>query len=93
MVDQNQDNVKIVVVDDDTVTITIKRHFLIANSTVGETAIDLSKIPVESIEFNLRYGFGATLAVVLVVVGVALSLVYLRLFDFKKLVAEPLIEN
>ena len=42
---------------------------------------------------NLRYGFGATLAVVLVVVGIALSLLYLRLFDFKKLVAEPLIEN
>lgn len=42
---------------------------------------------------NLRYGFGATLAVVLVVVGIALSLLYLRLFDFKKLVAEPPIEN
>ena len=42
---------------------------------------------------NLRYGFGATLAVVLVAVGIALSLLYLRLFDFKKLVAEPLIEN
>ncbi len=42
---------------------------------------------------NLRYGFGATLAVVLVVVGITLSLVYLRLFDFKKLVTEPLIEN
>ncbi len=42
---------------------------------------------------NLRYGFGATLAVVLVFFGVALSLLYLRLFDFKKLVAEPLIEN
>jgi len=42
---------------------------------------------------NLRYGFGATLAVVLVVVGIALSLFYLRLFDFKKLVAEPQIEN
>ncbi len=42
---------------------------------------------------NLRYGFGATLAVVLVVVGIALSLLYLRLFDFKKLVADPLIEN
>ena len=42
---------------------------------------------------NLRYGFGATLAVVLVAVGIALSLVYLRLFDFKKLVAEPQIEN
>ena len=42
---------------------------------------------------NLRYGFGATLAVVLVVVGIALSLLYLRLFDFKKLVADPPIEN
>jgi inositol-phosphate transport system permease protein len=42
---------------------------------------------------NLRYGFGATLAVVLVAVGIALSLIYLRLFDFKKLVAEPQIEN
>ena len=42
---------------------------------------------------NLRYGMGATLAVVLVVVGIVLSLLYLRLFDFKKLVAEPPIEN
>ncbi len=42
---------------------------------------------------NLRYGFGATLAVVLVVVGIALSLLYLRLFDFKALVAEPPIES
>jgi|TARA_B100001971_G_scaffold209402_1_gene232928 inositol-phosphate transport system permease protein len=42
---------------------------------------------------NLRYGFGATLAVVLVAVGIMLSLLYLRLFDFKKLVAEPQIEN
>ncbi len=42
---------------------------------------------------NLRYGFGATLAVVLVVVGITLSLIYLRLFDFKKLVTEPVIEN
>lgn len=42
---------------------------------------------------NLRYGFGATLAVMLVGVGIAMSLLYLRLFDFKKLVAEPQIEN
>ena len=42
---------------------------------------------------NLRYGFGATLAVVLVFFGIVLSLLYLRLFDFKKLVVEPLIEN
>lgn len=42
---------------------------------------------------NLRYGFGATLAVVLVVVGIVMSLFYLRIFDFKKLVADPQIEN
>ncbi len=42
---------------------------------------------------NLRYGFGAALAMVLVVVGIAVSLLYLRLFDFKKLVAEPVIEG
>lgn len=42
---------------------------------------------------NLRYGYGATLAVVLVIVGIALSLIYLRFFNFKKLVAEPLVEN
>lgn len=57
MVDENRDLVDMVV-DDETVTITIKRHFVIANSTVGETAIDLSEIPVESIVFNLNYGFG-----------------------------------
>lgn len=42
---------------------------------------------------NLRYGYGATLAVVLVVVGIALSLLYLRLFNFKELVTDPQIEN
>lgn len=42
---------------------------------------------------NLRYGYGATLAVVLVTIGIVLSLIYLRFFNFKKLVAEPLIEN
>lgn len=42
---------------------------------------------------NLRYGYGATLAVVLVILGIGLSLVYLRFFKFKELIAEPLIEN
>ena len=42
---------------------------------------------------DLRYGFGATLAVVLVVIGVVLALIYLRFFNFRKLVAEPLIET
>lgn len=42
---------------------------------------------------NLRYGYGATLAVVLVILGIGLSLIYLRFFKFKELVTEPLIEN
>ena len=42
---------------------------------------------------DLRYGYGAALAIVLVVIGVAVSLLYLRLFDFKRLVAEPPIET
>ena len=41
---------------------------------------------------NLRYGFGASLSVVLVVLGIALALVYLRFFNFRRLVAKPLIE-
>jgi inositol-phosphate transport system permease protein len=42
---------------------------------------------------NLEYGYGAALALVLVVVGVVLSLFYLRLFDFRTLVAPPRIEQ
>jgi inositol-phosphate transport system permease protein len=40
----------------------------------------------------LEYGYGAALALVLVVVGVALSIIYLKLFDFKTLTAPPQIE-
>jgi len=42
---------------------------------------------------NFRYGYGATLAVVLVILGIALSLLYLRFFNFRKLVIDPPIEN
>lgn len=42
---------------------------------------------------NLQYGYGAALALVLVVVGVVLSLAYLKLFDFRTLVAPPRIEQ
>lgn len=42
---------------------------------------------------NLQYGFGAALAVLLVVVGVAASLVYMRFFQFKELVQVPKIET
>ena len=42
---------------------------------------------------NLQYGYGASLALVLVVVGVIMSLFYLRLFRFKELVKLPRIEQ
>lgn len=42
---------------------------------------------------NLRYGFGATLAVVLVVIGITASLLYLKFFKFNELVSEPKIED
>jgi len=41
----------------------------------------------------LQYGYGASLALVLVVVGVIMSLFYLRLFRFKELVKLPRIEQ
>ena len=42
---------------------------------------------------NLQYGYGAAMALVLVVIGIVLSLVYLRLFNYGALVARPLIEH
>lgn len=42
---------------------------------------------------NLRYGYGSTLAVVLVLVGIGLAFIYLRLFNFRALVSDPPIEN
>jgi inositol-phosphate transport system permease protein len=41
----------------------------------------------------LQYGLGAALAMVLVVIGIAASLIYLRLFNFNELVAKPRIEQ
>jgi len=40
----------------------------------------------------LQYGYGAALSLVLVIIGIAVSLIYLRLFDFKNLTAPPKIE-
>jgi inositol-phosphate transport system permease protein len=42
---------------------------------------------------NLEYGLGAAMALVLVVVGVILSLIYLRVFRYDTLVTKPLIED
>jgi inositol-phosphate transport system permease protein len=41
---------------------------------------------------SLEYGYGAALALVLVVIGIILSVFYLKLFDFKTLTAPPKIE-
>ena len=42
---------------------------------------------------NLQYGLGATFALVLVMIGTALSLLYLRFFNFQALLAKPRIER
>ncbi len=42
---------------------------------------------------NLQYGYGATLALVLVAIGIVLSLIYLRIFNFDALVSRPRIET
>lgn len=42
---------------------------------------------------NLEYGLGAAYALVLVIIGIALSLTYMRFFNFRDLVARPRIEQ
>jgi inositol-phosphate transport system permease protein len=41
---------------------------------------------------NVQFGLGAAMAAILVVIGIAVSLVYLRIFNFRALVAEPKVE-
>ncbi len=41
---------------------------------------------------NVEFGLGAAMAAVLVVIGVVVSLFYLKIFNFKNLVSEPKIE-
>ncbi len=42
---------------------------------------------------NLQYGYGTAMALVLVVIGVILALIYLRVFNYNALIAKPLIED
>lgn len=42
---------------------------------------------------NLQYGLGAAYALALVFIGIALSVAYLRFFNFKELLAKPRIEQ
>ena len=41
---------------------------------------------------NVQFGYGAALAAVLVVIGIITSVIYLKVFRFRELVAEPKIE-
>ncbi len=41
---------------------------------------------------NFQWGFGSALTAVLVVIGLAMAIVYMRYFQFNELVQEPLIE-
>ncbi|MET1413279.1 sugar ABC transporter permease [Roseibium sp. HPY-6] len=51
------------------------------------------KIALNNYGGNLEYGYGASLAVVLVIIGIVASLMYLRLFDFKTMISKPRIEQ
>jgi inositol-phosphate transport system permease protein len=42
---------------------------------------------------NLEYGYGAAMALALVIIGIVLALLYLRVFNYRTLVARPVIEN
>ncbi|MBC6954949.1 MAG: sugar ABC transporter permease [Chloroflexi bacterium] len=42
---------------------------------------------------NAQWGYGSAFAVVLVIVGIVLAILYLRIFRFRELVSEPKIEN
>jgi inositol-phosphate transport system permease protein len=42
---------------------------------------------------NLEYGYGAAMALVLVTIGIVLALAYLRIFNYRTLIAKPLIEQ
>jgi inositol-phosphate transport system permease protein len=42
---------------------------------------------------NLEYGYGTAMALVLVIVGIVLALLYLRVFNYAALVQKPLIEH
>ncbi|NDV01081.1 carbohydrate ABC transporter permease [Pseudoroseicyclus tamaricis] len=70
--------------------------WLTTNGGPGRTttvwALEAFKTALSNYSGNLEYGLGAAMALVLVVVGLALSILYLRLFRFGDLVGRPRIE-
>jgi inositol-phosphate transport system permease protein len=61
-------------------------------STTSVWALEAFQVALVNYTGNLQYGLGAAMALVLVVVGLTLSIVYLRLFRFGDLVSRPRIE-
>ncbi|HXF82105.1 MAG TPA: sugar ABC transporter permease [bacterium] len=55
-------------------------------------ALHAYKLALQNYFGNVQFGLGAAMAAVLVVIGILVSLVYLRVFNFRALVGEPRIE-
>lgn len=55
-------------------------------------ALHAYKLALSNYFGNVQFGLGAAMAAVLVVIGIVVSLLYLRIFNFRALVAEPKIE-
>ena len=62
-------------------------------STTEVWALQAYHVALENYAGNLQYGFGAALALVLVVIGLTLSFIYLRVFNFNQLIQRPRIET
>jgi inositol-phosphate transport system permease protein len=55
-------------------------------------ALHAYKLALSNYFGNVQFGLGAAMAAVLVVIGILVSLLYLRIFNFRALVAEPKVE-
>ena len=55
-------------------------------------ALHAYKLALQNYFGNVRFGLGAAMAAVLVVIGILVSLLYLRIFNFRALVTEPKVE-
>jgi len=55
-------------------------------------ALHAYKLALSNYFGNVQFGLGAAMAAFLVVIGVIVSLIYLRIFNFRELVAEPKVE-
>ena len=62
-------------------------------STTEVWALQAYHVALENYSGNLQYGYGAALAMILVLVGLILSFIYLRAFNFNQLVDKPRIET